>query len=422
MSVVSYEGINNARPSKWKTASGEWHSLAGYALAAAKDLRDYGVKPLAENWTDEVGRAAAGKFEKLANQFEVAYDILLAVNMVADGMTTAIETAHSTMREAQQLADQYGLTIGVDGTITGPPVRNRTEAEELGPYRSQVQDLIDQAVEQVTTADKLAAAEFTKLANQTGLTDPDKALNELQTHASHVQMEMLAADIPVDQDPTTVRQWWGGLTAQQRKDMMLAEPVLIANLNGIPEDVRTDLRGNGKYDRVKLVQYALDNWDKGDPTDFGNNCTNFVSNALHAAGMKEKTSFWEGTTDDDSWMIGNPSGIDWVDKKLAYSDNWTAAENNQNFMLRHGGQEVSRADVKPGDILYYEQAGPNDSIEKGTTHHAAIVTAVMPDGEIKYTQHTDSYQSVSLEGRINATEKHEGAQNVRIVRPNPDWY
>ncbi|MFF1688868.1 hypothetical protein [Streptomyces sp. NPDC058254] len=72
-----------------------------------------------------------------------------------------------------------------------------------------------------------------------------------------MQMEMLAADIPVDQDPTTVRQWWGGLTAQQRKDMMLAEPVLIANLNGIPEDVRTDLRGNGKYDRVKLVQYAL---------------------------------------------------------------------------------------------------------------------------------------------------------------------
>lgn len=203
---------------------------------------------------------------------------------------------------------------------------------------------------------------------------------------------------------------------------MLAEPVLIANLDGIPEDVRTDLRGNGKYDRVKLVQYALDNWDKGDPTDFGNNCTNFVSNALHAAGMKEKTSFWEGTTDDDSWMIGNRTGNDWIDKKLAYSDNWTAAENNQNFMLQHGGQEVSRADVKPGDILYYEQSGPNDSIEKGNTHHAAIVTAVMPDGEIKYTQHTDSYQNVSLEGRINATEKHEGAQNIRIVRPNPDWY
>ncbi|MFE1951400.1 MULTISPECIES: amidase domain-containing protein [Streptomyces] len=420
--MVTYEGINNAHPEKWKTASDEFHSLAKYALQAAKDLRDYGVKPLAENWTDEVGKAAAGKFATLADQFEVAYDILLAVNMVADGVTTAIETAHSTMREAVQLADRYGLTIGADGTITGPPVHNRTEAEEMGPYRQQVKDLIDQAVEQVTTADKLAATEFAKLGEQTTLTDPSKALNELQTHASHVQMQMMAADVPVGEDPTTVRQWWEGLTPKQQKDMMLAEPTLIANLDGIPQDVQTELRGNGKYDRVKLVQYALDHWDKDDPTDFGNNCTNFVSNALLASGMQQKESFWGGTTDDDSWMVGNPSGWDWVDKKLAYSDNWTAAENNQNFMLRHGGEEIAPADVKPGDIIYYEQSGPNDSIEKGNTHHAAIVTAVMPDGEIKYTQHSDSYQNVSLEGRIEATEKHEGQQNIRIVRPNPDWY
>ncbi|MFF8868221.1 amidase domain-containing protein [Streptomyces sp. NPDC015139] len=419
--MVSYEGVQNALPRKWKTAGEEWHSLAKYALGAAKDLRDLGVKPLAENWTDEVGAAAAGKFEKLANQFEAAYDIMLAVKMVIEGMTTTIETAHSTMREANELAAKYGLTIHTDGTVTGPPVHSRTEAEDLAPYRTQVLDLIDQAVEQVTTADKLAAAEFTKLAGQTGLTDPDKALNELQTHASHVQMQMLAADVPVGQDATTVRQWWDGLSAQQRKDMMLAEPVLIANLEGVPADVRQDLRGNGKYDRVKLVQYALDNWDKGDPTDFGNNCTNFVSNALHAAGVKEKTSFW-GTSDDDSWMIGNRTGVDAVDKRLAYSDTWAAAENNQNFWLSHGGQEVSSSDVKPGDIIYYEQAGPNDHIEKGNTHHAAIVTAVMPDGEIKYTQHSDPNQNVSLEGRINATEKHEGAQNLRFVRPNPDWY
>jgi hypothetical protein len=419
--MVSYEGVQDALPEKWKTAGEDWESLAKYALASAKDLRDLGVKPLADNWTDEVGKAAAGKFEKLANQLEAASDILLSVKMVIEGMTTAIETAQSTMREANELAARYGLTINADGTVTGPPVHNRTEAEDLGPYRTQVLDLVNQAVDQVTTADKLAAAEFAELAHQTGLTDPDKALNELQTHASHVEMQMLAADVPVGQDPTTVRQWWDGLTAQQRKDMMLAEPVLIANLDGIPPDVQRDLRGNGKYDRVKLVQYALDNWDKGDPTDFGNNCTNFVSNALHAAGMKEKTSIW-GTSDDDTWMIGNRTGIDEVDKRLAYSNTWAAAENNQNFMLRHGGQEIPPSEVKPGDIIYYEQAGPNDHIEKGNTHHAAIVTAVMPDGEIKYTQHSDPNQNVSLEGRLSATEKREGAQHLRFVRPNPDWY
>jgi hypothetical protein len=47
---------------------------------------------------------------------------------------------------------------------------------------------------------------------------------------------------------------------------------------------------------------------------------------------------------------------------------------------------------------------------------------VMPDGEIKYTQHSDSRQNVSLEGRIDSTEQAEGQQKVRIVRPHPDWY
>lgn len=205
--MVSYEGINNAHPAKWSAAADDWHDLAKYALSTAKDLREYGVKPLKDNWTDEVGAIAAAGFERLANQLEAAYGILLAVDMVADGMTTTIETAHSTMHAALDLANRYGLEIGADGTTTGPPPRSRMEAEETGPYRTEVQDLIDQAVEQVTTADALAAAEFAKLADQTGVTDPAKALNDLQTHASHVQMQMLAADIPVGEDPATVRQW-----------------------------------------------------------------------------------------------------------------------------------------------------------------------------------------------------------------------
>ena len=97
--------------------------------------------------------------------------------MVAEGMTTTIETAHSTLHAAVGLAARYGLEIGADGTISGPPPRNRTETEEMGPYHAQVQELIGQAVERVTAADKLAAAEFAKLPTR-----------------------QAAADIPVGQD------------------------------------------------------------------------------------------------------------------------------------------------------------------------------------------------------------------------------
>ncbi|MFI5657881.1 amidase domain-containing protein [Streptomyces sp. NPDC051684] len=416
--MVAYEGVAGAQPKTWATAADEWHALAKHALGTAKDLREYGAKPLADNWTDEVGATAAAELEKLANQLESAYDILLAVNMVADGMTTTIETAQSTLHAAQDLAARHGLEVAADGTITDPS----PGAEDADSYKSQVKDLIDQALEQVTTADELAASEFAKLAGQTGVADPDKALGDLQEHASHVQMRMLAADLPVGEDKATVRRWWNGLNPEQRKDMMLAQPVALADLDGLPADVQRELRGtDGKFDRVKMVEYALANWNKADPTDFGNNCANFVSNALSHSGMKEKTSFW-GPADDDTWMAGPRTGIDAIDRRVSYSDSWAAAENQQNFMLEHGGSQVPQSEAKPGDIIYYEQAGAVDTAERGNTHHAAIVTAVMPDGEIKYTQHNDEYQNVSLEGRLPSTEKNQGDQNLRFVRPSPNWY
>ncbi|WP_425828821.1 hypothetical protein [Streptomyces fractus] len=248
--MVSYEGVAGAHPRTWATAADEWHALAKHALGAAKDLREYGAKPLADNWTDEVGAKAAAEFAILADQLESAYDILLAVNMVADGMTTTIETAQGTLHAAMDLAARHGLEIATDGTVTDPSEAvEEAETKDVEPYKSkapkasEVQDLIDQAVQQATTADRLAAAEFARLAAQTSVTDPDKALDDLQEHASHVQLRMLAADIPVGADSATARRWWKGLTPEQRKDMMLAQPVALANLDGIPADVRQELRG-----------------------------------------------------------------------------------------------------------------------------------------------------------------------------------
>lgn len=52
--------------------------------------------------------------------------------------------------------------------------------------------------------------------------------------------------------------------------MMRAEPVKLAHLEGFPEGVKREMRGrDGKFARVKMVEYALDNWNHDDPVDFG---------------------------------------------------------------------------------------------------------------------------------------------------------
>ncbi|MFE3882786.1 amidase domain-containing protein [Streptomyces lydicus] len=419
--MVTYSELISAHPRKWKEAADDWAALAKYALNAANDVREQGAKPLADNWSDAVGASAAGDFVKLANQLESAYDLLLSVKMVMEGMHTSLETAMSIACQITDLSRAHDLPIGDDGMPLECPAPN-AGADKQQAYNDIVA-LREQALRQATEADEKTSAELYRLAGMTGIGDPDKALKE-QNRASHVEMDMLAADIPkANTDPSAVRAWWNGLSEKQQYDMMRAEPVKLAHLDGIPESAKREMRGtDGKFDRVKMVEYALDNWNKDDPIQFDNNCTNFVSQALDHAGMQKKLDPWFGARGDDTW--GHESGIgnDWWDSSMYYSKSWAGAENQQNFMLKHGGQEVPQSQARPGDIIYYEQQGPGAENEQGNTHHAAVVTSVTPDGEIKYTQHQDPYQNVSLQGRLPATEKAEGQQKIRIVRPHPDWY
>ncbi|WP_274912387.1 amidase domain-containing protein [Streptomyces sp. WZ-12] len=419
--MVTYAELISAHPQKWKDAADDWAALAKYALNAAHDVREQGAKPLADNWADEVGAAAAGDFVKLANQLESAYDLLLSVKMVMEGMHTSLELAMSTAHQLTDLARAHDLPLNDDGMPLECPGPN-AGADKQQAY-TEIVALREQALRQATEADQQTKAELSRLTAAVKIDDPDKALKE-QNVASHVEMDMLAADIPPkNTDPAAVRAWWNGLSEKQQYDLTRAEPVRLAQLDGIPEDVKREMRGTDrKFDRIKMVEYALDNWNKDDPVQFDNNCTNFVSQALDHAGMQKKLDPWDGARGDDTWGHESGIGIDWWDTSMYYSKSWAGAENQQNFMLKHGGEEVSPSQARPGDIIYYEQQGPNEHIEHGNTHHAAVVTAVMPDGEIKYTQHQDSYQNVSLEGRLPTTEKAEGQQNIRIVRPHPDWY
>ena len=60
--------------------------------------------------------------------------------------------------------------------------------------------------------------------------------------------------------------------------------------------------------------------------------------------------------------------------------------------------------------------------KKGAIHHTAVVTAVTPDGDIRYTQHSGDMKNGSIGGRIDAFQEGRGHQKLHFVRVNPDWY
>lgn len=415
--MVSFTQLRDAKPELWQKAADGWLAEAKHAATCADEIRDKGVGKLEEHWQDRVGHLAGAALADLANKFESASDEMRGTVMLLDALAESIGIAQRALLGAVEYAQQLGLIVADDGSMRPMPGVLPVPLDFLS-----VQPRIDEALREANEADRIAAAGLSRIQDSIRVTNPADAVNRVQVQASHDQMDMLRSSVPMGRDALTVAAWWRSLTAQQQQQLQLAVPTALAGLDGIPTDVQNALRGDGKYDRTKLVQWALDHADDDSIDIFPNNCTNFVSTALRTAGVQEKNNGW-GTLDDDNWTQGLQTG--WKDldaSDYSHSVTWTRADRLHDFLLRNGSHEVALDQVKPGDLIFFEQNSPNPEIHQGEIHHAAVVTAVTPDGDIKYTQHTDNQQNLSLRGRELHENTVEGQQAVRAVRVSPNWY
>ncbi len=416
--MVGFAQLRDAQPRLWAAAADDWIQLARQAEESALDIYDQGSAAVTENWTDEVGQRAAQRLTDLANAYQVAAATMRGVATTLDGLGEAVEAVQHSLLSAVDYARSAGLLVGEDGQLA----RHPTDTESLDALE-RAQALIAEAVESATRIDEEAAAELNRLAEAVANTDLDRALNEFQASAAHNQIDLFRESLPIGEDPATVAAWWESLTPQQQAEYELAVPVDLHDLNGIPEEVTARLSGADGYDRVEMVRYAQQNWDNTDLDLFDNNCAHFVSLSLEHAGLdSKKDGLTTWATCEDCWGHGPQTGIDWLDKRdSSHSASWADSEAQRDFFVANGAEELPVSAARPGDIIYWEQVGPGGPVDPGVVHHAAVVTAVTPDGDVHYTQHTDSRLDVSLDGRLPANEIHEGDQQPVIVRPRQTW-
>ncbi len=132
-----------------------------------------------------------------------------------------------------------------------------------------------------------------------------------------------------------------------------------------------------KYDRQRAVQYAELWWNSYNPRyrHFDVDCTNFVSQAIHAGGIpmhfaRQRNQGWWYRDGRENW---------------SYS--WAVAHSLRNYLARGGphlkATAVNRADqLQLGDIICYDWEGD------GRWDHNTIVTAIDPRGMPLVNAHT----------------------------------
>lgn len=438
--MVDVPDLHSARPNEWLAASTDWQDL-GTNLGDIADLvtSDIGKAIDPGAWSGYSAGFAQKFIKDTAQDLEAAHGEINAVSDVLEGLGQAMSVCQRALDEAQQMASQYGLTVNPDGTVSAPsenifqeivgeldPFLSLTEHRKASPAQlAQIRELVTDALRRATRADEEAAAELRTIASHTDITDPEAAYGNNDTPnadgltASRLELQMIYQSIPSG-PPSLVSKWWSGLPSAQKNMLMQAAPGTIGVLPGIPASVQARLRGPDGINRVALINYALDNVNNTSDDVDGDNCTNFVSDALLAAGLRETSSHDEDS--NNSWYKTLLPGI--INKfPLApgrsiggenRSRTWADASDLHAFLTHNGSTEVPYAQAQPGDIVFYKDN--SDGI-----YHAAVVTATL-NGQIFYTQHTPGEQNASWGSRQSLPD-YTNPQNPTtpiIVRPGQD--
>ncbi|MEJ8548454.1 amidase domain-containing protein [Brevibacillus borstelensis] len=169
------------------------------------------------------------------------------------------------------------------------------------------------------------------------------------------------------------------------------ETITLAEAEGNPLPTLI-VHGAGGYDTERAIAYAERYWDSANPAYplFTDNCTNFISQCLHAGGIpmlfsREMGKGW--------WMRGSGKGASW-----SYS--WSVA-HSLYLLLKSGGPPMravaipSVDQLEPGDIICYDFDGDgryqhNTIVVAKDANNMPLVNANTTNSRLRYWDYRDS--------------------------------
>ena len=128
------------------------------------------------------------------------------------------------------------------------------------------------------------------------------------------------------------------------------------------------------YDRRRAVQYAERWWNEFNPAynRFTDDCTNFISQCLHAGGIP----MWGSPNKAKGWWMRGKS----------WSYSWTSAQGFYSLMKKNGGIQTKKVanpqELNLGDIICIDFEG------NGRFDHSLMVTAKDANGMPLVNAHT----------------------------------
>ncbi|MEU9360205.1 alpha/beta hydrolase [Streptomyces sp. NPDC048301] len=248
-------------------AADGWGRSSNRADAARDRIEQQLLTGLRDTQEGEAAQAAVQRLRQLGRNFQYVYTECGLLRTTLNSLAHEMKIQQRKLNEALDDAAALKYTVHPDGSVTyppggeglvdGAPLKGGTAASSglqgllppsgltaPNPHAAKAQDIADRvtgAVRAAAEIDWRYAGILRRLKAEDGLKVPDSTWRDAAGDAAELRDAAgayLKDAIPRDASPADRRDWWAGLTQEQREEYLAVYPDLIGNLDGIPALVR----------------------------------------------------------------------------------------------------------------------------------------------------------------------------------------
>jgi len=265
--TLTWAQLRDLNCAELEGAADGWGKSSNRADAARDRIEQQLLTGLRDTQEGEAAQAAVARLRQLGRNFQYVYTECGLLRTTLNSLSHEMKTQQRVLREALDDAVALKFTVHADGSVTypaageglidGAPLRGGT-ASSTGspglvppsglvapnPHAAKAQDIADRvtgAARAAAEIDWRYAGILRRLKAEEGLKVPDSTWKDAAGDAAEVRDAAgayLKDAIPRDASPAERRDWWAGLTQEQREEYLAVYPDQIGNLDGIPALVR----------------------------------------------------------------------------------------------------------------------------------------------------------------------------------------
>ncbi|MFF2138441.1 alpha/beta hydrolase [Streptomyces sp. NPDC058193] len=265
--TLTWAQLRDLECAELEGAADGWGRSSNRADAARDRIEQQLLTGLRDTQEGEAAQAAVGRLRQLGRNFQYVYTECGLLRTTLNSLAHEMKTQQRALRDALDDAAALKFTVHPDGSVTypaggeglvdGAPLRGGTAASSgapgltppsglvaPNPDAGKAQDIADRvtgAVRAAAEIDWRYAGILRRLKAEDGLKVPDSTWKDAAGDAAEVRDAAgayLKDAIPRDASPAERRDWWAGLTQEQREEYLAVYPDQIGNLDGIPALVR----------------------------------------------------------------------------------------------------------------------------------------------------------------------------------------